>query len=270
MQPSAIRQRLANGEQLLGFCQCYPAAGIIECIACDWDFVWIDCQHGQFSYDRALEAVRTADSLGIGSLVRVPSREPGVLGQYADLACSGLMVPVVNNSRQAEEIVDATRFPPVGNRSYGGRRPIDLMGRDYYRNDPPLLVCQIETREAAEHAPEIAAVDGVDALLIGTDDLKMQLGLSVNSPTLETEPIVEAMERVASAARAAGKFAGCVAPSPDLLEPCVAMGYQLLIGGSDVSFLRSAASAQLKRLRQVLARSPRLDEDVRSECPGVH
>jgi 4-hydroxy-2-oxoheptanedioate aldolase len=252
MQSSRLRQRLADGERLLGLCLCYPAAGIIEGIACGWDFLWIDCQHGQIAWDNALHAVRAADLAGVEAIVRVPNSDPGAVGPYADLFCAGLMVPMVNSARQAAAIADAVRFPPRGNRSYGGRRPIDLAGRDYYRKHAPLVVCQIETPEAVEHAFEIASTDGVDTLLIGTDDLKIQLGLSVDAPTLETEPIVRALEQVADAARAAGKAAGCVAPCPGLLERCVAMGYQLLVGGSDAGFLRSAARERLETLRGVL------------------
>lgn len=255
MHHAIFRERLARGERLLGFSLVFPAAGIVECAARGWDFLWIDGQHGQLSYDQCLEAVRAADGIGVQTLLRVPSHDPGTIGQYADLMCSALMVPVVNNASEAAAVVDAACFPPLGNRSYGGRRPIDLYGRDYYRNHRPLLVCQIETPEAVENVDDIIATDGVDALMIGAEDLKIQLGLSVNMPTLESEPVIEALEHVARAARAAGKFAGCVAPTPTMLQRCTALGYQFLTGGSDVGLLRTAAAAQLATLRQALAES---------------
>jgi len=252
MEPSRFRKRLADGETLLGLAHCYPAAGIIETIARRWDFLWIDCQHGQLSYEHALHAVRTADGMGVETLVRPPSQEPGLLGSYADLFCSGLMVPLVNNARQAAAVADAVRFPPRGNRSFGGRRPIDFLGRDYYRGHEPLLVCQIETTEALRQADEIVAIDGVDALFLGTDDLKMQLGIPVDAPNLETEPIAQAVRRVAESARNAGKYAGCVATNAESVKHCADLGYQLLVGGADVGFLRASSAERLEALRQAL------------------
>ncbi|NQT19236.1 MAG: hypothetical protein HQ592_05990, partial [Planctomycetes bacterium] len=199
-----------------------------------------------------LNTVRAADAVGVDTLLRPPSQEPGLLGMYADLLPSALMVPIVNNASQANAVVDAVRFPPRGNRSYGGRRPIDFLGRDYYRGAELLLACQIETPEAVQHAEEIVATDGVDALFLGADDLKVQLGIPVDTPNLDSEPIAEATRRVAQAARKHGKLAGCIAVSPQSVKHCVELGYQIIIGGADVAFLRAASAQRLEVLRPVL------------------
>ena len=252
MEPSRFRQRLADGEVLLGLANGHSAPSIIESIGRGWDFVWIDGQHGPYSYEAALSCVRAADAVGVDTLLRPPSQESGLLGMYADLLPSALMVPIVNDASQAKAVVDALRFPPRGNRSYGGRRPIDFLGRDYYLGPGLLLVCQIETPEAVRHAEEIITTDGVDALFLGADDLKVQLGIPVNTPNLESEPIAEATRRVAQAARKAGKFAGCIAVSPQTVKRCVEFGYQIIVGGADVAFLRAASAERLEVLRPVL------------------
>ena len=254
MEPTRLRRRLKNGELLLGLLNHYPSAALIETVGAMWDFLWIDGQHGQFSYDNALTAVRTADLVGIESLLRVPGQEHGLLGLYADMFPSALMVPMVNNVEQAKAVVDATRFPPLGNRSYGGRRPIDILDRDYYREHEPVLVAQIETPEAVDNAAAIAATEGVDVLFLGTDDLKIQAGLSVNAPSLETDVVIEAMARVAQAAKDTGKAAGCVAPNPELMKHSVDLGYQVLVGGADMGLLREACREKVRALREVMGR----------------
>ena len=181
MEPTRFRKRLQDGEVLVGLSNNYPSAALIETVGALWDFIWIDGQHGQFSYDNALTAVRTADLVGVDTILRVPGQEAGVLGLYADMLPSARMVPMVNSAQQAAAVVDATRFPPLGNRSFGGRRPIDVLDREYYLGYEPILVVQIETPEAVDRADEIAATDGVDALLLGADDLKIQMGISVNA-----------------------------------------------------------------------------------------
>ena len=254
MEPTRLRRRLKDGEFLLGLSNNYPSAALIETIGAMWDFLWIDGQHGQFSYDNALTAVRMADLVGIDTLLRVPGQEHGLLGLFADMFPSALMVPLVNNPEQAKAVVDGTRFPPLGNRSYGGRRPIDLLDRDYYLDHEPVLVVQIETPEAVDNAAAIAATEGVDGLFLGTDDLKIQAGLSVNAPNLETDVVVEAMARVAQAAKDAGKATGCVAPSPELMKHSIDLGYQVLVGGGDMGLLREACREKVQVLREAMGK----------------
>lgn len=240
MESSRLRKRLSDGEFLLGLCNHYPSAAIIETIGAMWDFIWIDGQHGQFSYDNALNAVRAADLVGTDSILRIPGQEYSLLGPYADMLPSALMVPMVNNQQQARDVLNAARFPPLGNRSYGGRRPIDLLGRDYYLNPGPVLIAQIETPEAVDLACDIAAVEGIDVLFLGADDLKVQLGISIDAPNLETEVIVKAMARVARAAKDAGKFAGCFAGTTELVKYSADLGYQIIAIGGDMKLLREA------------------------------
>lgn len=250
MEPTRFRQRLLDGETLLGLSNNYPSAALIETIGSMWDFIWIDGQHGQFSYDNALTAVRTSDLVATDTLLRVPGHEHSLLGLYADMFPSALMVPMVNTPAQAKAVVDATSFPPLGNRSYGGRRPIDLLGRGYYSGNGPVIVAQIETPEAVDNAAAIAAIEGIDAIFLGADDLKIQSGVSVDAPNLETKVVVEAMARVAQAAKDAGKFSGCVAGTPEQVKCSIDLGYQILPVGSDVGMLRTACKEKIELLRK--------------------
>ena len=247
-----LRKRLEDGEVLIGLLNCYPAAAIIETVGAMWDFTWIDGQHGQFSYDSALNAVRVVDLAGSDSVLRTPGKEHGVIGLYADMMPSALMIPMVNNAREAKAIVDAVRFPPLGNRSYGGRRPIDVLDREYYKNHAPLLIAQIETTEAVENAEEIAAINGIDNLFLGADDLKIQIGLPIDTPVLESEPLVSALARVARAAKEVGKSAGCIAFGEDMFRQSVELGYQLVVGGCDKAFIHDGTRERVQSLRNVL------------------
>ena len=252
MESTCLRKRLADGEVLLGLNSNYPSAALIETIGSMWDFIWIDGQHGQFSYDSALTAVRTTDLVGTDSLLRVSGQEHSLLGLYADMLPSALMVPVVDTPEQAKAVVDATMFPPLGNRSYGGRRPIDHHGRDYYLGDGPVLILQIETPQAVENAAAIANIEGIDGLFLGTDDLKIRSGLSPNASTLETEAIAQAMAKVGRAAKDAGKVAGCPADTPDLVKHLVELGYQIIAAGSDKGFLQEACREKIEQIREVI------------------
>lgn len=86
MRVNRLMDRLRAGQMVAGLVNTYPASGIIEGMCSGWDFVWIDGQHGQISYEAALHAVQAARATGVDAILRVPGHEPGILGQYADLA----------------------------------------------------------------------------------------------------------------------------------------------------------------------------------------
>ena len=241
--------RLKTGQPALGLCTMLPGAGIIERMCPGWDFVWIDTQHGQHDFASVAEGIRAADMLGIASVVRPYSHDPGVLARFADLRPTVVMIPMVNTPAQAREIVGALRFAPAGRRSYGGRRVIDLDGREYYKLGEPIIMPQIETAEGVRNAPEIAAVDGADILFFGPDDMRVSLGVPINTPVLDDARLRQAAEDVGRAARAAGKLGGSVAVSAPMIEFVRATGYQLFVCGADSSFLGDGAMQRLAEVK---------------------
>ena len=90
----ALLQRMGDGEALLGVWTTYPAPGIVERVAADWDMVWVDCQHGQFGYNDAINHIRAAASIGVATALRPPTHDAGLLGAYADMGSQVVMVPM--------------------------------------------------------------------------------------------------------------------------------------------------------------------------------
>ena len=242
-------EKMQAGEICLGLGIMYPAAGIIEGMCAGWDFVWIDGQHGQLSYDSCLAAVHAAGAAGLDTVLRVPGHEYGIIGPLHDLAPSALMIPMVNSAEDAKRVVEATQFHPLGKRSYGGRRVIDCHGREYVRERKTVIIAQIETLEAMERVEEIVQTEGVDMVFFGPDDAKVQMGLAMDTKVHEHETMRAAMAETAQAARRAGKFAGTVAGTADAVRVAVDQGYSCLVGGSDIGFLRTSAEAKLAELR---------------------
>ena len=239
---------------LPGFCSMYPAPGIIERIGQDWDWCWIDTQHGEWGMHDAVQAVRACNLAGIFALVRVPGQDPATIGRILDTACHAVMVPMVENREQAEAVVRAARFAPQGHRSYGGRRPIDLYGRAYAHSDQPqpLVVCQIESPEALEQADAIAATDGVDALFFGPDDMALARGMPMDQPRPAGCFDAE-MAAVAAAAQRHGKIAGGVFGTSAALTQALALGYRLVACTGDVPLLASNSQAAARSCRAAMA-----------------
>jgi 4-hydroxy-2-oxoheptanedioate aldolase len=251
--PNPLRQRLYQGQHALGFSLSYPSPGAIECIGAGWDWVWIDNQHGQYDYRSTLECVRAADACGVAPVVRTSGHEYGLIGPVMDMDVAGIMVPMVNSVDEARQVVRAVRFPPLGERSFGGRRAVELHGRDYcYKaNEEVVLILQIETPQALEQAEAIAAVEGVDALFFGAEDYKLRRGIPLSTRLLESDEVLHALDVMAGAARNSGKASGAIAATATELRRMMSAGCLLNCGGSDVQFLKLGSQQRLSELRAI-------------------
>jgi 4-hydroxy-2-oxoheptanedioate aldolase len=161
------------------------------------------------------------------------------------------MLPMVDEAEQARAIVRVTQFPPRGKRSFGARRATDRYGREY-KDIPIMVIAQIETMEGVKNAEQIIALDGIDMLFFGPDDMRVALGLPMSTPVNESAPLREAMQRTAAAARSASKWAGTVAVTPAAASMAIELGFQMIVGGADAMFLRMTAADKLAELRKAV------------------
>lgn len=249
---ATLREKLQDGP-LLGMCMMYPAPGIVERIGSDWDWVWIDGQHGELDYNDVLALVRACDFVGRPSFVRVPGHDFGTIGKALDSGASALIVPCVDTVEQARAVVDAAKFPPLGKRSYGARRPIDLKGRLYSdtANEEVLLVVQIESPEAIENADAIAALSGVDALFLGPDDVMLRRGFTMNTPRSK-ETLGADMQAVMNACNKHNKLGCMVGASDEMLRLSIEMGFHFIVVGGDVAFLANTSQQAAEKARKTL------------------
>lgn len=249
-----LRERLGGDEVLLGCCIMYPCPGAIERIGPDWDWFWIDAQHGELDYSDVLTLVRACDLVGKAPVVRVPSHEAAWISKALDAGAAGVMVPQVNDVEEARAVVKAAKFPPVGARSYGARRVIDLRGRGYSdtADQDTILIAQVETPEAIKKADAIAAVPGVDALLVGPDDAGLCLGLSMTEPKPE-EKVREWQQTVVDACRKHGKIPVAVGGRGEMLAVLVSLGFRMIVCGGDASFIAEGSKEASENARAVVS-----------------
>lgn len=229
----------------LGMGVMYPAPGMIERLGAAWDWIWLDAQHGQLAnYDVMLSMVRACDLVGTPAYVRVPGHDAGWIGLALDMGAEGVIVPQVDSVEQARALVRSVAFPPIGNRSYGGRRVIDRKGRGYYEH-PPRLICQIESPEGLSAADQIASIPGVDGLFLGPDDLSLRWGESMLCPG-DKPRMNAAVERVATICQRESKDCFCIAANAETFRQHMEFGVNYLICGVDVGFIANAAQGALQ------------------------
>ena len=249
------RERLYNGELCLGIgLRQARTVDIAAAMAtCGFDWLFIDLEHGTMPLDTAMQISVAALTAGISPVVRVPARQYSLATRVLDGGALGIVVPHVDTAEEARSIVGHLKYPPLGHRSMGGGLPyfgfraVPTGEAAATMNKETLLVVMLETPQAIANAESIAEVEGVDVLLVGTNDLMMEMGL----PGQFAHPeVARAYEKVVAACRKHHKWPGMGGVyTEELLGKYVAMGMRVIIAGSDLSLLMAGAGQRAKFLR---------------------
>lgn len=218
-----------------------------------FDWLFIDMEHNSMDLDTAVQISVAAQDAGITPIVRVPGFQHFHATRALDGGAQGIVFPHVDDAETAARLVAQCRYAPDGHRSIHGSLPqLDFASHPPAEaakaiNAATLLVIMLETPTAIENADAIAAVPGVDALLIGTSDLSMELGIPGQ---LDHPDIVAAYQAMIAACEKHHKHPGMGGIyAPELMRNYIAMGVRLVLGGSDLSLLMAAGRARVADVR---------------------
>jgi 4-hydroxy-2-oxoheptanedioate aldolase len=234
---------LAGGDALFG---CWIGSGsavnaeVLSHVG--FDFLLVDQEHGEGELTDAVAVLRAAEAAGAPCLVRVPWNDPIWFKRILDVGATSLMVPSVTTAEEAEAAVRACRYPPNGTRGYAA--PIvraanyGLMADYIEKADANLLiVVQIESADAVDHAAEICAVEGVDVVFIGCNDLAGSIG---RLEQLDHPDVRALITRAEDAILASGKPMGTVPNAGASWQQLFDRGYRLVAGPHDLVMLRES------------------------------
>jgi 4-hydroxy-2-oxoheptanedioate aldolase len=251
----SLARRLAAGETVYtGWCA-LPAPIVAESLAREgFMAVTIDQQHGLWDTAATVTGIAAIRTGGAAPIVRVPLGAFDVASRALDFGAEGIIAPMINNAADARAFVSATKYPPLGERSWGPMRAMTLAGiadpKLYLReaNAATVTLAMIETREAMANLDAIAATPGIDVLFVGPSDLSIGLTdgaeLEPHSKTVET-----ALDTIVAACRKAGKVAGLYCANAERAVACAKRGIRFMAVGSDLGFLRAGTAAQIKTLK---------------------
>jgi 2-keto-3-deoxy-L-rhamnonate aldolase RhmA len=252
---NAAKARLRKGELAIGVgVRLVRNVDIIKVMkAAGFDWLFLDLEHGSLSIETACEISVAAQDSGIAPIVRVPYGELAMATRVLDGGALGIVIPHVDTPEEAKEIADRLRYPPRGHRSVGGGQaqfdytPMPLGEMTEKSDDNTLVTVMIETPKAVENAEAIAAVPGIDCLLIGSSDLSMELGIPGQNGH---EKVQAAADKVVAGCKKHGKWAGMGgAYGEDLLKLYIGKGMKLVLAGNDLPMLTGAARAHQAKVR---------------------
>uniref|UniRef100_A0A7C9DDC8 HpcH/HpaI aldolase/citrate lyase domain-containing protein n=2 Tax=Opuntia streptacantha TaxID=393608 RepID=A0A7C9DDC8_OPUST len=275
-RPPSLKSRLNNGETLYGLFLCSFCPTLAEIAGFSgYDFVVVDMEHGYGGISEALDCLRALAGTLTPAILRLPETSPMWAKKALDLGPQGIMFPMIENAKDAKKAVSYCRFPPNGVR--GAAHPI-IRASGYgiesgYLNsveEDLLIMCQVESEDAAEKAADIAAVEGVDCIQMGPLDLSASMGYLWDPGNKKVREMMRKIEKDVIDSLDKGKnkgkgayLSGFAMPhdSPEQLK---ARGYHMVSGAVDVALFRSAAVEDVKKFKMSKDHSDDEDDDGRS------
>ncbi|CAG8060811.1 unnamed protein product [Penicillium salamii] len=262
-----LQKSLKAGNPAYGGWQMLPGTNLTRVLcraASNMDWLLVDMEHGNISDDSMHEIVAAAAACAVSPIVRVVDGQPWMIKRALDSGAHGILVPVLETVKDAEDVVRSSKFPPMGNRGFEpllavekfveqhahGGNVKELSGREYLEqaNNSLVIAVQIETQSALEHVKEIAMVPGIDVLFVGPFDLGVSIGHPIVGGKID-KTLELAIQSVQEAAQAAGIKAGIYCDSGEDAKEWAAKGFLMNSVVTDMIGLREMVSQSFSSTR---------------------
>ena len=237
-----------------------------------FDWLFLDMEHGVMSLEACAQISAAALDAGIAPIARVPNGQYSIATRALDNGALGIVMPHVDTAAEAREVVERLKYPPVGHRSMGGIGPhYSLRSATSGQaaaalNASNLTVVMLETPTAIANADEIAAVPGVDVLLIGSNDLCAEMGIHGD---FGSDRLADCYTKMIAACEKSGKFPGMAGIYNEAIMPrYIQMGARFILSGQDASFMMAGAQARTGFLHKTL-NSAAGDAAVREQAAAL-
>ena len=253
-----VKEKLARGELVASMTvRLVPGVEIVRIAkTAGFDSIYIDLEHSAFSIETTSQISIMALEAGIPAFVRVPANTPEYISRVLDGGALGVIAPGVRSAEEARAVVAAAKYPPLGSRGLAPGLP-HLEYRSVPQsealpamNQATMVIVQFESAASLAAMEEIVAVEGVDMVMIGTNDLLADLGLAGQ---YDHSKVHEAYERTISACRKRGKHVGVggLGTRPDLVEKFVRLGARYVSTGTDLAFLVAECARRAKQVKEL-------------------
>ncbi|KAF2120585.1 Pyruvate/Phosphoenolpyruvate kinase-like domain-containing protein [Lophiotrema nucula] len=249
-EASRIYKAFKKGGPSFGAWQMLPGTNHARAIARSGvDWICVDTEHGNIDDGQMHEAVAAIAATGVSPIVRIAANEAWMVKRALDTGAHGIVVPLIYTVDDAKRLVSSAKFPPLGNRGFGSPfSPQNFTNEPLTHyllnaNSSLITILQIETKSALDHVQEIAAVDGVDCLLIGPFDL----GNNIGHPILDgmDKELVDAITRIKDAAHAEGKKVGIFCTSAEQSRQFAGQGFDMISIAADKPAIEQVFSETL-------------------------
>jgi len=242
MRTSVIKRKLKDGKPALLTQLHLTDSSIFEMVSVmGFDGIWMDLEHHGYSLETAGNLIRATRVGSADVLARAAKGEFMRMGRLLEMGAQGIMYPRCSDASEAEEVVRWTKFAPLGERGFDGAGadacytgiPMDEYVRD--ANEETFVVIQLEEPKAVEYAEAIAAVEGVDAIMLGPADFSVLSGIpgQFDHPSIE-----KSLNKIAQAAANTGKHWACTAADANSAKGLLQRGAGMILHNADICIVK--------------------------------
>ncbi len=252
MRTNRLREIWASGRHVNNGWLGIPSSHSAEVMAhVGFDALTVDLQHGAIDYGAALIMLTAISTTGVVPLARPTALDPPQIMKLLDAGAYGIICPMIDTPEDARRLVEACRYPPIGQRSFGPTRAAMAHGPDYTTdgaNREVVVFGQVETPLSLSNLDAILATDGLDGVYVGPADLTLTLGLGANGDSSD-EGFLGHLRHVVERARAANRHIGMHCANGPQARRMVDMGFDFVTVGSDTGLIGEAGRARLALVR---------------------
>ncbi|HEX8048594.1 HpcH/HpaI aldolase/citrate lyase family protein [Rhizobium sp.] len=223
----------------------------------DFDAVVLDMQHGMWDMASAANGIAQVRLAGKPAIGRIPVGDFASASRLLDAGASGIIAPMINSADDARALVKATKYPPLGERSWGPSLALNHFGiapDDYLQrgNSLTVTIAMVETRMALDAIDEILTVDGIDGIFVGPADLSIALSNGARLAP-DSAAIDQAMAHALARCRAHGKLICAFGSDGERAGQYLKLGLDLVIAGAETGQLRTGARTAIAAARKLAA-----------------
>lgn len=253
MRPNAVKRALKAGQPAVGTWLSLGSITAARFMA-RAGFAWLttDIEHSLVDWETATHMFASIAEAGCVALARVPSNRHDHIKRVLDNGAMGVVVPMVNSRKEAEDAVSAMLYPPHGTRSVGGSVHALNFGataNDYYNhaNEELLVVLQCEHIQAVENADSIFSVPGIDAIFVGPNDLAASMRSKDGKPP-SAQATKEAMDHILKTCKKYGVAPGLHTGGADEANLRIEEGWQFIAITSELKMMLNGAAMEVQKL----------------------
>jgi 4-hydroxy-2-oxoheptanedioate aldolase len=249
IKPNRAKSKLKAGQPAFGVIATTDDPQLAELFGiAGFDYYMLDAEHGLIDPIQALNVIRTCEIINMTPMIRIGSKDPKLVLQYLDAGMMGIMMPGLVTVEEVKMLVDAVKYAPLGKRGLGFSRAAAHMAYtstapEYinFSNEQTMTIIQFEDQKLLDTLPDLCAVDGLDACVVGPRDLSLAMGFLDGPAHAEVQSVIDsAIQIITERGTIAGITAGTRADAEVQIERgatmILAAAQSLVLAGS-VSFL---------------------------------
>lgn len=249
-QTQTLKTKLYSGKTVIGtWCE-IPSPEFINVLAkAGMDFVIIDMEHGAMDYELAGKMVMAAEVEGCSPLIRVPMNNEPIILRALEVAPEGVIVPHVDSAKERNQVIQAIKFPPIGNRSLnpfvraGGYQSSHNFTQE--ENKRTLSAILVESLRAIKNIEQIVDDNNLDIVYMGSYDISVALGCPGDT---KNPKVLATLKKLAKVITRKKKIAGCLFHTKEDLEFFKDIGVTFLCYKVDTAIVFDAVQKGLKLL----------------------